>query len=63
MSDKEQQSNGKQSDDFGHESKQIRVDKQNNMVVYLALVQELGCLLGWQFTEVLEIMDVTLKCY
>lgn len=39
MSDKKQQSNGKQSEDLGHECNQIKDDKQNNMVVYLALMQ------------------------
>lgn len=52
LSDEEQQSNGKQSDDFGDECKQIRVDKLNNMVGYLALMQGPGCLFSltgyWQ---------------
>lgn len=43
MLDKEQQSNGEQSDDLGHECKQKMVDKQNNMVVYLAVMQGVGC--------------------
>ena len=46
LSDEEQQSNGKHSDDFGDGGKQIWFDKQYNMVGYLALMQGLGCLLS-----------------
>lgn len=39
LSDKQKQSNGKQSDDSEQDYKQIKVDEQNNMLAYLALMK------------------------
>lgn len=39
LSDKQKQSNGTQSDDSEQDYKQIKVDEQNNMLAYLALMQ------------------------